>query len=78
MSGNSQAVRLPKEFRFSTKEVQIERRGFEIVLTQARPKTTAFGRRLVKLMQDLPEDFIAALEEIEEADKPKRGKDELD
>ena len=26
-SGNSQAVRLPKEFRFSTKQVTIERRG---------------------------------------------------
>ena len=31
-SGNSQAVRLPKEFRFSSKQVSIEKRGDEIVL----------------------------------------------
>jgi len=32
-SGNSQAVRLPKEFQFDTSEVQIFRRGNEVVLT---------------------------------------------
>ena len=32
MSGNSQAVRLPKEFHFSGKEVQIQRVGNAIVL----------------------------------------------
>lgn len=31
-SGNSQAVRLPKEFRFHCEEVEIFRRGDEIVL----------------------------------------------
>jgi len=31
-SGNSQAVRLPKAFRFDSKTVEIERRGDEIVL----------------------------------------------
>ena len=34
-SGNSQAVRLPKEFRFKGKEVEIFRRGDEIVLREA-------------------------------------------
>jgi antitoxin VapB len=33
-SGNSQAVRLPKAFRFNSKTVQIERRGDEIVLRE--------------------------------------------
>ena len=37
MSGNSQAVRLPKEFRFDTDEVEIERRGDEIVLRERTP-----------------------------------------
>ena len=32
MSGNSQAVRLPKQFQFNSKRVHIERRGDEIVL----------------------------------------------
>jgi antitoxin VapB len=46
-SGNSQAIRLPKEFRFDTKQVTIERRGDEIVL-RAKPKT------LGDLLKDLP------------------------
>ena len=39
-SGNSQAVRLPKEFRVSSNEVEIFRRGDEIVLRE-RPGTLA-------------------------------------
>lgn len=35
--GGSQAVRLPKDFRFEGKEVEIERRGHEVVL-RAKPK----------------------------------------
>ena len=33
-SGNSQAVRLPKKFRVKSKELEIERRGDEIVLRE--------------------------------------------
>ncbi len=40
VSGNSQAVRLPKEFRFNTDTVEISRRGDEIVLRE-RPHTLA-------------------------------------
>ena len=36
-TGRSQAVRLPKEFRFNTKEVTVERQGDAVVL---RPKQT--------------------------------------
>ncbi len=35
-SGNSQAVRLPKEFRIGADEVEIIRRGDEIVLREMR------------------------------------------
>jgi antitoxin VapB len=31
-SGNSQAVRIPREFQFDIDEVEIERRGDEIIL----------------------------------------------
>jgi antitoxin VapB len=34
--GGSQAVRLPKEFRFEGNEVSIERRGSEVVLKPMR------------------------------------------
>jgi len=40
-SGNSQAVRLPKEFRLNSTEVEIFRRGDEIVL---REKAKGLGR----------------------------------
>ncbi len=33
-SGNSQAVRLPKQFRFKSNEVEIFRRGKEVVLRE--------------------------------------------
>lgn len=35
MSGNSQAVRLPKEFQLRSKRVSISRRGDEIVLRES-------------------------------------------
>ncbi len=35
-SGNSQAVRLPKQFRVKAKELEISRRGDEIVLREKR------------------------------------------
>ena len=35
MSGRSQAVRIPKEFRFDSSEVTIHRSGTSIVLTPA-------------------------------------------
>ena len=37
--GGSQAVRLPKEFRFEDKEVSIERRGDEVILKPKRKPT---------------------------------------
>jgi antitoxin VapB len=52
-SGNSQAVRLPKQFRFRSKEVEISRRGDEIVL---REKGTSM-RRAFELLATLPDDF---------------------
>lgn len=48
ISGNSQAVRLPKEFRFDTKQVTIERRGDEVVLRAKKPT-------VADLLQGLPE-----------------------
>lgn len=55
MSGNSQAVRLPKEFRLDTAEVEIFRRGDEIVLREP-----AHGlARAFEALARLPEDFFA-------------------
>jgi len=52
-SGNSQAVRLPKQFRFKSKEVEIFRRGEEIVLREKDENIVpAFD-----LLAGLPDDF---------------------
>ena len=59
-SGNSQAVRLPKEFRFPSDEVEIFRRGDEVVLRE-KPKNLL---RAVELIRALPEDVFEALAEL--------------
>jgi antitoxin VapB len=53
-SGNSQAVRLPKEFRLKGKEVKIFRRGDEIVL---REKGKGLARAF-EILASLPGDFL--------------------
>ena len=65
-SGNSQAVRLPKQFRVTTKEVEISRRGDEIVL---REKRGAMARAF-ELLAELPADFSIK----RRGDKPQRRK----
>ena len=55
-SGNSQAVRLPKEFRLKSKEVEVFRRGKEIVL---REKDADLSRAFA-LLASLPIDFTTA------------------
>ena len=54
-NGNSQAVRLPKGFQFDVDEVEIFRRGDEIVLRK-RPTTLEAAYRL---LAEMPEDFMA-------------------
>jgi len=54
-SGNSQAVRLPKELQFDVSEVEIFRRGDEIVLRE-KPRNLA---RVFELLTDMSEDFMA-------------------
>lgn len=54
-SGNSQAVRLPKEFRLDAEQVEIFRQGNDIVLRQL-PRN---GAALFDLLSTLPTDFMA-------------------
>jgi antitoxin VapB len=53
-SGNSQAVRLPKQFRLKSKEVEIFRRGDEIVLREKRKGLA----RAFEILANLPDDFL--------------------
>jgi antitoxin VapB len=54
-SGNSQAVRLPKQFQFRGKEVEIFRRGDEVVL---REKSRGMERAFW-LLANMPIDLDA-------------------
>lgn len=53
-SGNSQAVRLPKEFRFDVDQVEIFRRGDEIILRAVSPNAGVIFDALTQL----PADFM--------------------
>jgi antitoxin VapB len=66
-SGNSQALRLPKEFRFRGKEVEIFRRGDEVVL---REKDRSLARAF-ELLASLPDDFDVPGRENERPEKRK-------
>ncbi|MBI1790577.1 MAG: AbrB/MazE/SpoVT family DNA-binding domain-containing protein [Acidobacteria bacterium] len=53
-SGNSQAVRIPRGFRFSSGEVEIVRRGDEIILRERPPDLS----RAVELLTSLSPGFF--------------------
>lgn len=71
-SGNSQAVRLPKEFRFSTKQVTIERRGDEVVLRAKKPTVGELLRDLPKLSGLECAEWDAAMALIDETPAQER------
>jgi antitoxin VapB len=66
-SGNSQAVRLPKQFRLKSEEVEILRRGDEIVLREKDGNLV----RAFDLLAGLPDDFALP---GREKDRPQRRK----
>lgn len=68
-SGNSEAVRLPKDMAFGIgSEVEIERRGDCVTI---RPKHRFTGRDLVEALRALPKpDRIQEREPIEFPDRP--------
>jgi len=54
-SGNSQAVRIPKEFHFEDDEVEIRRKGDSLIL---RPKKRSWAA-LIESLDKFTEDFMA-------------------
>jgi antitoxin VapB len=66
-SGRSQAVRLPKDFRFDTDRVRIRRRGNAVILEPV-PQNWDW---LENVVGPLDEDFVRATEEqLPEQDRP--------
>jgi len=60
MNGNSQAVRIPAEFRLSTDRVQISRTADGDLLIHPCP--TQRGQALLKTLAGFDPDFVASLE----------------
>lgn len=65
--GGSQAVRLPKAFRFSSSEVLIEKHGDEVIL---RPVTNTQFRSFTEIARHLAENFPDAGEFPEPPARP--------
>lgn len=59
ITGRSQAVRLPKEFRFDCNEVEIFRRGDEVILRE-KPQTAA---KIFDVLLQLPDDLLQERED---------------
>ncbi len=53
-NGNSQAVRLPREFRISGNQVRIFRKGKQVIL---EPIETTWDQ-LFEALSDFPDDFL--------------------
>lgn len=54
-SGNSQALRLPKEFQFHSKEVEIFKRGNDVILRE-KPRNL---KHAFELLSSMPNDFFS-------------------
>lgn len=63
MSGNSQAVRIPRKYRLDAEVVEIFQRGDELVL---KPRPRNLGKAF-ELLASLPDDFMS---EGRQDDKP--------
>jgi antitoxin VapB len=61
MNGRSQAVRLPKEYRFDCDEVYVEKQGDKVIISALKPgwdeffdEDSAFGDDFLANREDLP------------------------
>lgn len=69
-SGNSQAVRLPKEFRFSVDEVEVSREGDAIILRPHPENNSGWSSLRSALKRGVSGDFMQdGREQPEEQDR---------
>lgn len=61
MNGNSQAVRIPQEFRLNTSQVEITRNKDGDLVIHALPENR--GTALLEALSAFDDDFIEVLEE---------------
>jgi antitoxin VapB len=56
-TGRSQAIRIPKEYRFSCDEVLIEREGERVILTPRARSWREYFARASSFSDDFPDDI---------------------
>ena len=74
MNGRSQAVRLPKEFRFDTDRVLVRREGRDVVLSPMFKDWDDYFRNSTPL----PDDFEAATPEMRKGELPLEEREPFD
>jgi len=65
MNGRSQAVRLPKEYRFDCDEVYVERQGDKVIITAVRPGWDEF----FDAVSVFGDDFLTDREDLSPQDR---------
>ncbi len=58
-SGNSQAIRLPKEFRFDVDQVEVTREGDAVILRPRSSRRERWASLQTALERGVSEDFMA-------------------
>jgi antitoxin VapB len=76
-SGNSQAVRLPKEFRFSSRQVSIEKRGDEVVLRERKLTLGELLQRLPVLAKEDADEWNSVMAGVRDQPAQERNWDDL-
>ena len=70
-SGNSQAVRLPKDFRFSVDEVEVSREGDAVILRPRRDASGPWASLHAAVARGFSPDFMSdGREQPEEQTRP--------
>ncbi|MBB3916103.1 antitoxin [Rhizobium fabae] len=70
-SGNSQAVRLPKEFRFDVDQVEVTREGDAVILRPRADRGVRWASLRSALERGLSDDFLAeGREQPEDQERP--------
>jgi antitoxin VapB len=78
MNGNSQAVRIPQQFRLDTDQVEIYRNLEGDLVLHALPAAPAKrGTALLKALGAFDAEFIAALEQGQREQAPMQERDGL-
>lgn len=75
MNGNSQAVRIPQEFRLDASRVEIHRQANGDLVIHPLPEDR--GEALLQALAGFDEDFIKTLEQEQREQPPMQEREEL-